>query len=110
MSPTASTFDALQIPLAGVQSINASAGTGKTFTITTLYLRYLLEANCSVDQILVTTFTEAATAELKDRLRSRLSQTLTLLREVENEDDALARAADGTADKQIVELLQRIGV
>ena len=110
MPVTATTFDALQIPLAGVQSINASAGTGKTFTITTLYLRYLLEAHCSVDQILVTTFTEAATAELKDRLRSRLSQTLALLREVEDEDEARELAADGRADSQIVELLQRVGV
>lgn len=73
-------FDPLQMPLSGVHCIAASAGTGKTYTITTLYLRLLLEGGCSADQILVTTFTEAATAELRDRLRSRLNDALQLLR------------------------------
>ena len=60
------------MPLPGAHSISASAGTGKTYAITTLYLRYLLEAGCSVEEILVTTFTRSATAELKDRIRARL--------------------------------------
>ncbi|MAE65799.1 MAG: hypothetical protein CMJ18_16135, partial [Phycisphaeraceae bacterium] len=68
------TFDALTMPLDGAHSIAASAGTGKTFTIATLYLRYLLEWSCPVEQILVTTYTEAATAELKERLRARLHE------------------------------------
>ena len=67
-------FDPLQMPLSGVHSIAASAGTGKTFTITTLYLRLLLEGGCSADQILVTTFTEAATSELRN-LRGPRSTT-----------------------------------
>ena len=62
-------FDPLAISLSGVHSIAASAGTGKTYSITTLYLRYLLETDCRVDDILATTFTEAATAELKERLK-----------------------------------------
>ena len=46
--------------------IEASAGTGKTLTITGLVLRLLLErADLTIDQILVTTFTELATAELR---------------------------------------------
>ena len=73
-------FDPLRIPLAGVHSIAAAAGTGKTYTITTLYVRYLLETDCRVEDVLVTTFTEAATAELKDRLRARLREALELTR------------------------------
>ncbi|WP_394168232.1 exodeoxyribonuclease V subunit beta [Saccharospirillum alexandrii] len=56
------------LPLQGRQLIEASAGTGKTYNITRLYLRLLLEQQLSVEQILVMTFTKAATAELKGRL------------------------------------------
>jgi len=70
----------LTMPLIGQSLIEASAGTGKTYTITGLYLRYLLgmqiegELNTplSVEQILVVTFTDAATQEIKDRVRSRI--------------------------------------
>ncbi|MGH8091928.1 MAG: exodeoxyribonuclease V subunit beta [Chthoniobacterales bacterium] len=57
--------------------IEASAGTGKTFTITGLVLRLLLErADLTIDQILVTTFTELATAELRGRIRDLLRDAL----------------------------------
>ena len=56
-------------PLSGRILVEASAGTGKTYAITTLFVRLLLEQDLRVDQILVVTFTEAATAELKDRVR-----------------------------------------
>ena len=72
MSRSKTTFEPLEIDLAGVHSMDASAGTGKTYTIATLFLRYIVEAGFTVEQILVTTFTEAATAELRDRLRQRL--------------------------------------
>ncbi|TQF71473.1 exodeoxyribonuclease V subunit beta [Pseudoalteromonas luteoviolacea] len=69
----------LTMPLHGHNLIEASAGTGKTYTITALYLRYLLglvgkdSSTClSVEQILVVTFTEAATQEIKDRVRARI--------------------------------------
>ncbi len=65
-------FDPLNIPLQGVQLIEASAGTGKTYSIASLFLLLLLEKRLPVDQILVVTFTEAATAELHDRIRERL--------------------------------------
>lgn len=69
----------ISTPLNSVVLIEASAGTGKTYTIASLYLRLLLQAgeNCfsqplSVEQILVVTFTEAATQELKERIRHRI--------------------------------------
>ncbi|HET6492223.1 MAG TPA: exodeoxyribonuclease V subunit beta [Burkholderiales bacterium] len=69
----AARLDPLDAPLDGITLIEANAGTGKTWTITALYLRLLLEANRTVDSILVVTFTEVATAELRDRIRTRLA-------------------------------------
>lgn len=109
MAQSRSQFDSLEMPLAGVHSIAASAGTGKTYAITTLYVRYLLESRHTVDQILATTYTEAATAELKDRIRSRLAESLNLLRSCETELDARRRVDEQGADGQLVELLDRVG-
>ncbi|MFC4729188.1 UvrD-helicase domain-containing protein, partial [Coralloluteibacterium thermophilus] len=62
----------LRIPVEGVQLIEASAGTGKTFTLATLHARLVIESGLPVTQVLAVTFTEAATKELRDRLRERL--------------------------------------
>jgi exodeoxyribonuclease V beta subunit len=62
----------LDLAPGGRSLIEASAGTGKTWTISLLYLRLLLEQQLSPRQIVVTTFTEAAAEELKQRLRRRL--------------------------------------
>ena len=75
MSDVAETLDPLRLPLQGERLIEASAGTGKTFTIAALYLRLLLGLGGSaafprpltVEELLVVTFTEAATAELRGR-------------------------------------------
>lgn len=69
-------LNSLTFPLSGPSLIEASAGTGKTYTIVNLYLRLLLGHGCtarSVEEILVVTFTNAATAELKERIRQRLN-------------------------------------
>ncbi|MCO5044423.1 MAG: UvrD-helicase domain-containing protein [Kiritimatiellae bacterium] len=52
--------------------VEASAGTGKTYNIQNAYLRLILERELTVRQILVVTFTEAATLELRERLRAVL--------------------------------------
>lgn len=73
-------LDIIQFPLQGQSLIEASAGTGKTYTIVRLYLRLLLGHGCApltVDKILVVTFTNAATAELKGRIRELLQQAAT---------------------------------
>ena len=67
-------FDLLNTPLEGINLIEASAGTGKTYNIEGLFVRLVLEKQLQVDQILVLTFTNAATAELKDRIRNKLMQ------------------------------------
>lgn len=65
-------FDPMSQPLHGAHAIEASAGTGKTYSITLLWLRLIVEEGLGVDRILVTTFTKAATAELQERLREAL--------------------------------------
>ncbi len=84
-------LDILTIPLSGTNLIEASAGTGKTFTITNLYLRFLLEENLEVRNILVVTFTEAATKELIDRIRKNLSQALMSVDNIGACDDEVLR-------------------
>lgn len=63
---------ALPLDPGGRSLIEASAGTGKTWTISGLYLRLLLEQPLSPKQIVVTTFTDAAAQELRERIRGRL--------------------------------------
>jgi len=63
----------LILPLDGLRLIEASAGTGKTFTLATLFTRLVIEQNLNLAQILAVTFTEAATQELRARIRERLA-------------------------------------
>ena len=72
-------LDVFTCSLDGINQIEASAGTGKTWNMCGLYLRLLLERALTVQQILVVTFTNAATAELRERIRSRLVDTLRYL-------------------------------
>ncbi|MEE4363226.1 MAG: UvrD-helicase domain-containing protein, partial [Desulfotignum sp.] len=72
-------LDPFALDLQKTTLIEASAGTGKTYTITTLVVR-LIAAGYPVESILVVTFTEAAAAELKLRIRMRLSRVLAGLR------------------------------
>lgn len=69
-------LDPLKIPLFGLHLIEASAGTGKTYAIAQLVLRLVAEIGLPVERILVLTFTEAATQELRDRIAKRLRQAL----------------------------------
>jgi len=80
----AAELDVFACSLDGVNQIEASAGTGKTWNICALYVRLLLEKNLNADQILVVTFTKAATAELHERIRGRLAE---LHRAIEMDDD-----------------------
>jgi exodeoxyribonuclease V beta subunit len=66
----------LDVELSGRNLIEASAGTGKTYAIACLYLRLLIEKGLTPEQILVVTYTEAATEELRGRIRNRIREAL----------------------------------
>ncbi len=94
---------ALSFPLHGSQLIEASAGTGKTFTISALYLRLILGhggeqgfgRELLPPQILVVTFTDAATKELRERIRARLAEAARFFRgELERADPLLHQLRD----------------
>jgi exodeoxyribonuclease V beta subunit len=72
-------LDVFTCELSGIRQIEASAGTGKTWNICGLYLRLLLESRLEVQRILVVTFTNAATAELRERIRQRIVDALAWL-------------------------------
>ena len=82
MTGTTQPLDPLSLPLTGERLIEASAGTGKTFTIAALYLRLLLGLGgknahprpLSVEELLVVTFTQAATEELRGRIRANIHE------------------------------------
>lgn len=82
------TLNPLTLPLTGTSLIEASAGTGKTFNIAALFTRLVLLEQLPLEAILVVTFTKAATAELKHRLRDRLNQALALLQQTLSPEEA----------------------
>jgi exodeoxyribonuclease V beta subunit len=103
-------FDATTVALAGRNLVEASAGTGKTHAITTLFVRLLLETKLAIDQILVVTFTIPATAELRGRIRSRLRQALLAFQRGESPDVQLAAlvAAERKAGRDPAERVPRL--
>jgi exodeoxyribonuclease V beta subunit len=82
-------FDLLHSPISGRILVEASAGTGKTYTIAALVVRLIVEKQLEIESILVVTFTEAATAELRDRIRRRLVEALELFSSGNGSDDFL---------------------
>lgn len=66
-------FDPSTCPLDGVNLIEASAGTGKTYALACLFLRLMVEQKLSASKLLVITFTKAATTELQSRIRRMIT-------------------------------------
>jgi exodeoxyribonuclease V beta subunit len=101
-TPTATQLDVLRFPLEGSHLIEASAGTGKTFTIALLYVRLVLghgrtdphSRGLKPPEILVVTFTEAATQELRDRIRKRLTEAAECFRQPADTVRPLPRGKD----------------
>ena len=86
----------LDRPLDGVQLIEASAGTGKTYTLATLFTRLIVERRLRMGDVLAVTYTEAATQELRKRIRERLALAADLVGTPSSDDEtheaALTRA------------------
>ncbi len=98
-------FDVKTITLQKDNLIEASAGTGKTYSIALLVLRLILN-EISIEKILVVTFTEAATMELKERIKRFLSIALNTLKNNESEDETIKEILDNckksTKEKEIL--------
>jgi len=117
-----SAFDPAREPylaraLDGVQLIEASAGTGKTYTLATLFTRLIVEQRLRMGQVLAVTYTEAATQELRKRIRERLALAADLVgtppRDDEKHEVALTRfvidrhlAAGGETPTQLARRLR----
>lgn len=80
------TLDSIYCPLSGINLVEASAGTGKTYAIASIYVRLLVESKLKVNDILVVTYTNAATSELKDRIRTKIKYTLDAFSTGESDD------------------------
>ncbi|WP_028469957.1 exodeoxyribonuclease V subunit beta [Neptunomonas japonica] len=109
-------LDPITLPIKGQCLIEASAGTGKTYTLAALYLRLLLglgsgannneeeegsdedgQMPLGVEQILVVTFTEAATQELRDRIRQRIREARKAFMSGQTSDPLLSRLLEKTS-------------
>lgn len=86
-------FDVLEVPLGGMRVVEASAGTGKTHNITGLYLRLLLETGLTPERILVVTYTVAATAELRTRIRKGILEAADAFRTKRDDPDTKVDAS-----------------
>ncbi|WP_342316537.1 exodeoxyribonuclease V subunit beta [Lysobacter sp. FW306-1B-D06B] len=109
MSRETATHDAfLDLPLDGVRLIEASAGTGKTFTLATLVTRLVIERGLRVGQILAVTYTEAATQELRERLRLRLELAARLANEVALMPTTLDDDSEAAVTRTLIERQARV--
>jgi exodeoxyribonuclease V beta subunit len=87
----------------GTTVLEASAGTGKTFTIAALATRYVAEGAAELSELMLVTFGRAATSELRDRVRERLVGAERALRDpaVRRSDDALLRHLADVDDAEL---------
>ena len=99
-------LDPINIPLKGIHIIEASAGTGKTYAISNIFLRFILEKKLPVEKILIVSFTEAATNELKHRIRKRIQEAIYSFTN-KPEDDFLRKLLERIKEKTFgIELLR----
>ena len=115
MNTTTEPTPALEIPLEGRALIEASAGTGKTWTLTGIILRLLIEGGYPPREIIATTFTRKAAAEMQQRVHKRLHALRENLKAIAahylaeetvlNDDDGLATRLDdiiGASDGDLI--------
>ncbi len=102
-------FDLLGPLPTGTTLVEASAGTGKTWTLAALVTRYVADEALPLDQLLVVTFSRLATQELRERVREQLERTLQALeRPARDTDDLLVvhlrRGTDADVDARAARL------
>lgn len=99
-------FDVKNHPLRGKTLVEASAGTGKTYSIAILILRMVMEENIPVNEILVVTFTKAAVAELQERIRRFIKMAYQYASGSGIEDGLIRSLIDDAPDK--IKLQERL--
>ncbi|MGH8122385.1 MAG: exodeoxyribonuclease V subunit beta [Rudaea sp.] len=105
MSGAARNDLALELPLSGVQAIEASAGTGKTYALAGIHARLIVEKKLTVRDILVVTYTRAAADELRARLRGRLALCAQVAAQAEAPGDGEEESASGFCRRLIAQAL-----
>jgi exodeoxyribonuclease V beta subunit len=90
--------------------VEASAGTGKTYSVAAIVTRELaLREDLRIGQILITTFTQNAAAELRDRVRRRLVETIRKLRrEIDDTGDEIAARLRDGCDAEVADRIRRL--
>lgn len=100
-------FNVFDAPFKGFSLVEASAGTGKTYNITSLYIRAIIEKEYSPSNILVLTYTEAATAELKSRIRSRIKESIDCLSGTKEAEDEFLKELKRRSDPTFIQRLKK---
>ena len=98
-------FDVKKVDLQGTNLIEASAGTGKTWSVAVMVLRLILEKKIPVEKILMVTFTNAAVAELEERIRKFVREAFRYASHKQT-DNAVIREVVGEPDEQKFRLLK----
>ena len=101
---------AIDLKLQGLHLIEASAGTGKTWTLATLMVRLIVEGGFFTRQIIATTFTRAAAAELKARIRKSFENYRGVLKQAMDAPEATLQQAVSQKDWLAVHLLQTLNI
>ena len=111
MSADFQIFDAATVEMTfGINLVEASAGTGKTYAIAMLVLRAVVELAVPIDKILIVTFTKAATEELRSRIRTRLVEARNLLAGGSAGDETLVAWAAAIMDREAAVMLLRLAL
>lgn len=103
-------LDLTSQPLINGLVAEASAGTGKTYSVAALLVRELaLNEDLRISEVLVTTFTRTAAAELRDRIRGAAISVRDQLRQNKaDDDDEIAKHLIGVYKHDIVAMIQRL--
>ena len=100
-------FDPIKVPLQGNNIVEASAGTGKTFSIGLLVLRLLIEKKLPINKILMVTFTNAAVAELAARIRLFIIKAINVAEGGDIKEEDISTIVNKFKDEETISLLKK---
>jgi exodeoxyribonuclease V beta subunit len=108
MTAAMTSFDMTAALPTGTTLIEASAGTGKTWTLSALVVRYVAEQGRPLDELLIVTFSRAASQELRERVRGRLAQSLTELQQGKPSGDILIDHLRDCSPEELAHRVERL--